>query len=518
MHLEIACIAASQEELAGQIVSAPSLNVLIDNSDENEKCVDAPYDVVCASDAGHLGNRINTHQADDQFEITTDGSRVCARRLDHDGGWGMHLEVTCVAAPIFVHIGSHSGNRKCVTASTPVTCADDAGHLGNRVNSHPAGDTFEITSVGEEVCARRTDSSGGWGMQLEIVCVAAELGAGIYGTFNRWSASAGVHMLEGDFNGDGKHDVALLGGPGWGSIPVAHSFGNGQWSVTNCAVPSMNSWIDAAGARPLVGDFDGDGKDDIALTGGHGWGSIPVAFAQDDGCFRVTNSAVAQFPGWAATANVQSVVGDFDGDGKADIAAIGNAGWGSLPTAFGNGDGTFRVTNNALGGSFNDWSSRSGVYVLAGDFNADGKDDVALIGGPGWGSIPVAVSAGDGTYNSITNCAVPHMNSWIDRAGARPLVADFDGDGRDDIALTGGHGWGSIPVAFSEGAQCFRVSNSAVAHFPSWAATHNVQAVATDVDGDGRADIAAIGNSGWATLPVAFGNGDGSFRVVNERI
>ena len=155
---------------------------------------------------------------------------------------------------------------------------------------------------------------------------------------------------------------------------------------------------------------------------------------------------------------------------------------------------------------------------MAGDFNADGKDDVALIGGPGWGSIPVAVSAGDGSYNSITNCAVPHMNGWIDAPGARPLVGDFNGDGRSDIALTGGHGWGSIPVAFSEGAQCFRVTNTGVAHFPSWTATHNVQAVALDVDGDGHADIAAIGNSGWATLPVAFGNNDGSFRVVNERI
>ena len=341
---------------------------------------------------------------------------------------------------------------------------------------------------------------------------------GIVGSFNSWSASAGVHVLSGDFNGDGKVDVALLGGPGWGSIPVAHSRGDGRWSVTNCPVPSMNSWIDAAGARPLVADFDGDGRDDIALTGGNGWGSIPVAFAEGEGCFRVSDAAVTNFPSWAATANVQAVVGDFDGDGKADLAAIGNAGWGSLPTAFSNGDGTFRVTNVALGGSFNQWSSGSGVYVLAGDFNGDGKDDVALIGGSGWGSMPVAVSAGDGSYNSIANCAVAHFNNWIDASGARPLVGDFNGDGRDDVALTGGHGWGTIPVAFSEGQECWRVTNTGVTNFASWAATANVQAVAADVDGDGLADIAAIGNSGWGTLPVAFGHGDGAFRVVNHGI
>jgi len=59
-----------------------------------------------------------------------------------------------------------------LTSSLPVICADDAGHLGNCVNSHLAGDTFEITTDGLEVCATRTDSGESWGMHLEIVCVS----------------------------------------------------------------------------------------------------------------------------------------------------------------------------------------------------------------------------------------------------------------------------------------------------------------------------------------------------------
>jgi len=177
MHLEIACVATDENEIEGPIVSAPSVQVLIDDSSDNIKCVETSVPVICAGDAGHLGNRINSHQAGDTFEITTShqaGYEVCARRTDSNGGWGMHLEITCVAAPVHVLIDSSSENTKCVTSSLPVHCADDAGHLGNRVNSHQAADTFEITTDGLEVCARRTDNgpTSGWGMHLEIACVA----------------------------------------------------------------------------------------------------------------------------------------------------------------------------------------------------------------------------------------------------------------------------------------------------------------------------------------------------------
>ena len=115
-----------------KVEAGPPVAVLIDHSSENTKCVTASVPVICADDAGHFGNRVKSHQAGGTFEITTDCAEVCATRTDSGGGWGKHLEITCVAAPVHVLIDSSSSNTKCVTHSFPVSCA------GNRINSHQA--------------------------------------------------------------------------------------------------------------------------------------------------------------------------------------------------------------------------------------------------------------------------------------------------------------------------------------------------------------------------------------------
>ena len=168
------------------------------------------------------------------------------------------------------------------------------------------------------------------------------------------------------------------------TTPVDNGF-----AVTNQPIVNFAVW--ATSATPLVGDFNGDHRTDVALTGPSGWSTLPVAFSNGDGNFNVTNQPISNFAVWATTTNAKPLGGDFNGDGRTDVALTGPSGWGTLPVAFSNGDGNFTVTNQSIA-NFASWAATTNAQPLVGDFNHDGRTDVALTGPSGWASLPVAFS------------------------------------------------------------------------------------------------------------------------------
>ena len=341
-----------------------------------------------------------------------------------------------------------------------------------------------------------------------------------------WANQPGVRVVTGDFNGNRLTDIALVRQtPGWASIPVAFANGDGTWNITNGAAGPdfIPNWANQPGVHVVTGDFNGDGLSDIALVRQTpGWASIPVAFSNGDGTWRITNGAAGPdfIPIWANQPGVRIVVGDFNGDGLMDIALVRQTpGWATIPIAFSNGDGTWRITNGAAPNFIPSWANQPGVRIVVGDFNGDGISDIALVRQtPGWASIPIAFSNGDGTWRVTNGPAPDFIPSWANQPGVRVIAGDFNGDGITDIALVRQTpGWATIPIAFSNGDGTWRITNGAAPNFiPSWANQPGVRVVAGDFNRNGLTDLALVRQTpGWGSIPIAFSNGDGSWNITN---
>src|SRR5437660_9666381 len=161
-----------------------------------------------------------------------------------------------------------------------------------------------------------------------------------------------------------------------------------------------------------VGDFNGDGKQDLAVTN-VSTNSVSILLGNGDGTF----GAPATFP--VGNAPTSIAVSDFNGDGKEDLA-VANLGSNTAGIYLGNGAGGFTLSVNIRVGD--------GPYsVTVGDFNGDGKPDIATAN---FSSNNVSIALGDGTghFGAATGFA----------AGTEALtiaMGDFSRAGKQDLAV-----------------------------------------------------------------------------------
>lgn len=230
----------------------------------------------------------------------------------------------------------------------------------------------------------------------------------------------------GDFNGDGKTDLAWY--ESWNNGTLKVLFSNGT------SYSSSIVWFSGFGKPKWagVGDFTGDGKDDIAwYEDWNNGGTLKVIPTNAAG--NGANASITWFSGFSAPDWAD--IGDLTGDGKDDIAWY--EGWnnGSLKVIVTNSSGTGSASGNT-------WFSGYGAptWAAIGNFSGDGKEDIAWY--EDWnsgGKVTILPSNGAGTNPGI---------SWFSGYAKpdRAFAADFTGDGRDDIAWYEGWNNGTLKV------------------------------------------------------------------------
>jgi hypothetical protein len=153
---------------------AQAVVVKFGKSTKNEICTTKAADVKCHEGAGNKDSRLKDTKYGDSFKIFEKSStEVCAKRTDSKAGWGLNLQVVCMqgASAEVVKIGKGKDNVACTSKAPDVQCDEGAGNSQKRLHGGHHGDTFKIFEKSPtEICAKRTDSKGGWGLNLEIVC------------------------------------------------------------------------------------------------------------------------------------------------------------------------------------------------------------------------------------------------------------------------------------------------------------------------------------------------------------
>src|SRR5450631_578604 len=265
-----------------------------------------------------------------------------------------------------------------------------------------------------------------------------------WGGINAGVGLPNAKVAVGDFNGDGKADIAMTG-QRLGGIGSYLSNGDGTFHAVYSS-QTGSDWVDWPSAKAITGDFNGDGKTDIAVTAS-GLGGIASYLSNGDGTFHAVYSSQTGSD-WVDWPSAKAITGDFNGDGKTDIAVTAS-GLGGIASYLSNGDGTFHAAYSSQTGA--DWVDWPTANATTGDFNGDGKTDIAVTAS-GLGGIASYLSNGDGTFHAVYSSQTG--SDWIDWSGAKATTGDFNGDGKTDIAVTA-PGLGGLASYLSNGDGTF---------------------------------------------------------------
>lgn len=335
----------------------------------------------------------------------------------------------------------------------------------------------------------------------------------------------------GDFNGDGKLDVAVVNG---NSNTVSVMLGNGDGTfqakvdyatgstprgivvgqftssghqdiaVTNFASNTVSVLLGngngtfqskkdtAVGSGPIglaVADFNNDGNSDLVVTNStDATGTVSVLLGQGNGNFA------AQVAYVAGSTPVSVAVGDFNGDGVMDLAvADNNSNANVVSVLLGNSNGTFQAKTSIPVGN-------TPVSVAVADFNNDLKLDFVVADQQG-NTVSVVLGNGDGSFQS-------HVEYFTAAFPTGVVVGDFNGDGKLDLAVSTGNG-NTVSVLWGMGDGTF------IGQVNAGSGDIPLALAAGDFNGDGKLDLVTA-NSGRSSVSVILNNGNETFQARSD--
>ncbi|MET8184677.1 FG-GAP repeat domain-containing protein [Streptomyces sp. NPDC005133] len=278
--------------------------------------------------------------------------------------------------------------------------------------------------------------------------VLSQNSSGVPGTGEKNDAFGSV-LTSGDLNGDGYADLVVgTGGEdvgadtNGGTVVVLWGSARGLSGGTTISDPDP-SGHDLFGKSLAVGDFTGDGRADLAVgsTGSAVW-IYKGGFTKSSGTASKFKLSTDLEPGTSRGARTLTS-GDFNADGYSDLLITGFYN----PNSYSAADGSLVYLGSATGMTYQDILAE-GDTVATGDLNADGHDDVIVSWawggsqGDTGGSIVTYLGGDDGVRTDTEQIidqdtpGVPGADESSDYFGNAISIGDIDGDGHDDAAVS----------------------------------------------------------------------------------
>ncbi|MER6999655.1 VCBS repeat-containing protein [Streptomyces sp. NPDC000410] len=340
-----------------------------------------------------------------------------------------------------------------------------------------------------------------------------------------WSSGSATRN---DVNGDGRSDMVewydygdtdnyrdalhVLKGEADGSIKAPYT----AWQSAG------NQW-DENETKKVYGDFNGDGLSDVAVMYYYDDYShkLWTYLGQSNGTYS------APFSSWASTGNRWGAInrstlqaGDFNGDGRDDIAAWYDYADGT--------DTLFTFTADVRGGfnkPFSSWTStgtwtRNLSKITTGDFNGDGRDDVGVLYDYAAGAVKLWTFQAQPTGGFAHPIVAWTHDAWGDWNRTHVHAGDFNGDGKDDIATWFDYPDGSDKIhtyiSLSTGNSTFAPPKEAWSVGAGTITYQSMQMVPGDYNGDGNDDLGAMYrySNGTVKMFTWLAKSDGTFEPI----
>jgi len=428
---------------------------------------DGSPDIATASDLGSsltvlLNNGDGTFRTSQTIVLPTDASDIATADFNNDG----RLDIVALTGnTVSVMLGNGDG-----TFQSPKTFSLPNGLSGSELvtgdfNADGNTDLAVVTTNGD-LLILLGNGNGGFALSQTITTLDGPFGLAV-----------------GDFSGDGNLDLAT-GNLAGESITVLLGNGDGTFRT------SQTSYLGVLPFKLIAGNFEEDGHVDLA-TANTDADSVTILRGNGDGTFTLSQTITV------GPSPTGIVAADFNGDGALDIATVNEAAQ-DLSVLVNDGAGNFTASQTGSVGS--------GAYaVVAADLTENGYVDLATANLSNNTTVSVVFGNGDGSFQN----PIPLKT---ESAAVACATADFNNDGNMDI-ITANVDFNTnllqylndntLSVFLGNGDGTFRQAPSIDIDFAPTCI------VTADFNGDGRMDIAVGGRDG--EIAIFFGNGDGTF-------